>query len=286
MAKLLRPLIIIVLLLAVGALVMEVLLFNQREPLKGRADKHQQASVRLAERLNAAIDPHIPRVDEQLDGEALLDYTRMDSELDRLHRFAVARLDLLEETAIDLKETQDTLAETERTLARTQRELEDARAEIRRLEGVVAERDRQLTAANRRIDGLENEKRGLEQEVAALKTEIEEKDELITTQSEEIEFLNAELSIYRVPGQVFETPELLSGEIVHVENEWSFVVINIGRADRLSLGSPLLVHRGEEYIGRVRVTSTDEHLSIGAIVLDQMKVPFEPGDKVFFTRML
>ncbi len=287
MAKLLRPLIVIVLLLSIGALVMGILLFNEREPLKGRADTHKEASIQLARLLAAEIDPHVSGIDERLDPEALLDYERMRPQLDLLRGIAQTRLDELVDTHSDLERTRNTLAQTERDLANTRDQLESARRRIDELEDSLAERTRQLAAANRRISGLEDDKSQLEDEIDTLQGRVAELEQEVERQTHEIEHLEYENSILRGPTDVVvDTPEGLHGEILHVEEEWNFVVINIGRDQRLALGTSMVVHRGDEYLGRIRVSSTERELSVGSIIIEQQKEPFQPGDRVFYTRRL
>src|SRR6056297_2455156 len=133
MTKLLRPLIILMLLLSIGALVLGILLFKQRELLKGRAQKHADAAVALAEKLTAARDPFIDPIDKKLDANALVNFQQMDSELETLSAIVGTRLDSLFDTGQDLKDTRDELAKTRDELARTKEELQAARDEIARL---------------------------------------------------------------------------------------------------------------------------------------------------------
>jgi chromosome segregation ATPase len=287
MAKLLRPTIIVLLLLSIGALVLGIFLFMNREQLKGRADKHADAVMALSEKLTAPRDPFIKKIKDQelvLTRTNLLDYVRMDNELSNLSKTATIRLNELFDTAQDLKNTGDELAATLDELARTKQELQAARDEIARLEGVVAEKERELAIANERIDSLESEKATLEEEIAGLNDNIKTLE--ISKEDLEAENKSLELQLRKLLPQtgseVTDTPEGLSGEVVLVNSDWNFVVVDIGAEDRLAPLTQMLVHRGEHLVGKVRSTQVENQIAVCEIDRGFEQIPIQAGDKVFY----
>lgn len=284
MGKLLRPTIIIVLLLSIGSLTLGILLFNQRELLKGRTQKHAEAAMALSRQLTAEREPFIESIDRRLNLDNLLDYEQMDGELRTLSAIATTRLESLFDTASDLKDTRDELAETLDELARTRQELQDARREIARLEGVVAERERELQIANERIDTLEFEKTSLEEEIDGLNDQL--RDLQIAKEDLEAENRSLELRIARLLPQTelgpTDTPEGLGGKVLLVNSDWNFIVIDLGSDDELAPLTRMLVHRDNHLVGRVRATAVEENLAICEIDRDFEKMPIEVGDKVFY----
>lgn len=284
MAKLLRPTIIVLLLLSVGSLVLGILLFNNREILKGRADKHADAVMELATKLAAERDPFINKIDKELVRTNLLDYARMDSELEALSAIASTRLDTLFDTGQDLKDTQDELNETLDELARTKQELQAARDEIARLEGVVAEKERDLAIANERIDTLETEKSNLENEIAGLNDQIED----LERQKEDLEAENKSLDLRlkkllpTVTTDVTDTPEGLTGKVVLVNDDWNFIVVDLGVQDELAPLTSMLVHRGDHLVGKVRSTKVEDSMAVCEIDRDFEQMPIQTGDSVFY----
>lgn len=287
MAKLLRPTIIVLLLLSIGSLVLGILLFNNRELLKGRADKHADAVMELAEKLTAERDPFISKINKELVRTNLLDYARMDSELDSLSAIAVTRLDSLYDTGQDLKDTQDELNKTLDELARTKQKLQAARDEVARLEGVVAAKERELAIANERIDTLETEKSNLEDEIAGLNDQIEE----LEIQKEDLEAENKSLDLRlkkllpTVTSEVTDTPEGLTGEVVLVNDDWNFIVIDLGSEDELAPLTNMLVHRGDHLVGKVRSTQVENSMAVCEINRNFEQMPIETGDSVFYPGM-
>ncbi len=284
MAKLLRPTIIVMLLLSIGSLTLGILLFNQRELLKGRTQKHAEAAMTLSRQLAAEREPFISSIDRRLNLDNLLDYEQMDGELRTLTAIATARLETLFDTASDLKDTRDELAATLDELARTRQELQDARREIARLEGVVAERERELAIANERIDTLEFEKTNLEQEIDGLNDQV--RDLQIAKEDLEAENRSLELRIARLLPQTelgpTDTPDGLTGEVLLVNSDWNFIVIDLGSEQELAPLTNMLVHRGEHLVGRVRSTTVESSLAICEIDRPFERMPIEVGDRVFY----
>ena len=71
MAKALKPLVIILLLLSITSLTLGILLFGKREVLKGRTQKLEQSVLALASSLNAAQEPFIADLGVRLNGDAI-----------------------------------------------------------------------------------------------------------------------------------------------------------------------------------------------------------------------
>jgi len=272
------------LLLSIGALVLGVLLFNNREILKGRTKKHAEAAQALAEKLTAGRDPFIEPIDKELNMDNLLNYQQMDGELGTLSSIAGTRLDVLFDTGQDLKNTRDELEATRAELARTKQELADARAEIERLEGVVAEKERQLAEANQRIDTLETEKDSLEEEIEGLNDKVADLEIEIEDKEAEIVSLQTIVDKLRPDDnpEVTDTPKGLKGEVVLVNSDWNFIVVDIGEQDELAPLTPMLVHRGNHLVGKVKASMVDETAAVCEINRDFEQMPIQAGDTVFY----
>jgi uncharacterized coiled-coil protein SlyX len=285
MAKLLRPLVIVLFLLSIVALVLGVMLFTEREALKGRADKFVDGVQRVADILTEGRDPHVEAIEERLREEQLTDYERMDAPLNTLAAIAQNRHQALFNTRDDLKKTNDELDATRQELAQSRQDLANARDEIARLETRVAEKDREIAQANRRVADLESANAGLQEEVTALNDRIvlveEEKrglEDQITSLEQRIAALVPDTQQIATP-----TPEGLTGEILLVNPVWNFVVLNLGADDELAPQSELLVHRDDHLVGKIRVSQVEDDLAVAEIVRDWEKLPLRKGDQVFFT---
>ncbi len=76
----------------------------------------------------------------------------------------------------------------------------------------------------------------------------------------------------------------LEGQILAVNPAWNFVVLNLGDKNGISSNSELLVKRGTQLVGKVRVTSVEPSTSIADIVAKSVPAgtTIAPGDNVIF----
>ncbi len=276
MNKLLRPMIIVLLLLSMASLILGILLFNEREVIKARTQRLEQGVADVADSLRY----------EDLDREKLMDFDQMRSELNRIDVHAALVAQDLQDAKHDLE-----VAEAERDEARdelqvAQDNLAEVEAKVEPLEENLAEARTELARANRQVDQLEGEKVSLESRIDRLETQVaeleEEKFELAQTIEDQREVI-AEYEGELFPEEaVVDTPEGLTGQILTTRPDWNFVVLNVGSAAGLRRNSQLLVHRDEELVGRVRVSSLEDNLAIAEIMRDWEQVPLERGDHVLF----
>lgn len=276
MAKLLKPMVIVLLLLSIAALVLGIMLFNEREIIKGRTQRLENAAAEVAQSLHYT----------DLDQQALMDYERMDNVLNRLNVHAALTWQELQDTIQDLANTRLDLEQTREELRITQNRLEEAEQRIVRLEDDLAERTAELARANQEITQLEQDKVGLEGQIDELELQVArmqeeqlEMAETIADQQTLIEEYEAEL----FPDEgVVVTPVGLSGTILVVNPDWNFVVLDVGSEDGLSLNTEMLVHRNDELVGRVRVSNVKKQIAVAEIMDDWRQLPLKEGDHVLF----
>lgn len=286
MAKALKPLVVILLLLSIAALVLGAMLFGKRETLKGRTQKLEQAVEGLAAQLAAPREPYVEGLEPaRLDAQKLMDYASMDVPLARLKVLAANRYDQLFQTHDDLKVMTDRLEATNRVLLATQNELADTKDELAQTQDELTERTAELARANESIGALEQEKDLLQVQIDDLNTQLTEAQEAsrdledqIVTLTQDIAELERRLGI----GQKATMEEGLAGRILVVSPEWNFVVLNIGSEDGVVAAAEMLVHRADQLIGKVRISEVTDQYAIADIVTDWEKAPPREGDHVFF----
>ncbi len=276
MAKLLKPMVIVLLVLSVASLVLGIMLFNEREVIKGRTQRLENAAAEFARSLHY----------DNLDRQALMDYDRMDTALNRLNVHAALTWQELQDTIQDLANTRLDLEQTREELRITQNRLEAAEQRIVRLEDDLSERTAELARANQQISQLERDKASLqsriddfELQVARMEEEQLEMAETIADQQSLIEEYEAELF---ADESVIGTPPGLSGQLLVVNPDWNFVVMNVGSEDGLSLNTEMLVHRDDVLVGRVRVSSVRKQYAVADILEDWKQFPLQEGDHVLF----
>jgi hypothetical protein len=71
----------------------------------------------------------------------------------------------------------------------------------------------------------------------------------------------------------------VSGKVTFVDRTWNFVVLNVGLQDGLVPNGELIVYRGRNFLGKIRVTKVDSNDAVAEILPD-IKGTIEIGDAV------
>ena len=265
MSKLLKPLIIAMLVLSIGALVLGTLLYQKREIVKGRTQKLQDSVATIAQNLEY----------KRLNKDSLKNLDSMGTELGALTAAAKEKQNELVATIETLDQTKTTLASTEETLETTKTELRQSEDQVAALEEDVAAKQSEISRKETQIAGLEEETANLSDEVSKLENEY-------TLAQAELDDLNAEyMNLEEAYKEIIrtqtanntngDTPGILpivdvEGKVLVVNPEWNFVIIDKGSEDELRENVILLVHRGSEPIGKVRISLVQDSIAIAEIV--------------------
>jgi len=119
------------------------------------------------------------------------------------------------------------------------------------------------------------------------KAELAEKSQMVETLNrnkadadEKLSAVNKEVERYRAGV----TRQGLTGKILAVNPGWNFVVLSVGDRQGAATGGIMIVTRGGEAIGRVRITSIEPSTSIADIVPGSIRrgVTVQPGDAVVY----
>ena len=74
-------------------------------------------------------------------------------------------------------------------------------------------------------------------------------------------------------------PPGISGKVTFVDRTWNFVVLNVGLSNGVVPNGELIVYRGRNFLGKVRVTKADPNDSVAEILPD-IKGNIQIGDAV------
>jgi len=72
----------------------------------------------------------------------------------------------------------------------------------------------------------------------------------------------------------------VSGQVVVVNREYDFIVMNLGKNHGLSIGQEFQIVRGSEVLGRVKVEKVYDELAAAAILPESQKDSIREGDSV------
>lgn len=161
----------------------------------------------------------------------------------------------LESKSAELKTVSDRLSETESTLKSMNDKLGG-----RSLESVLAS----LNESNEQVKVLEAEKKVIQDSLAQIQKDLNRLQELDRLREQS------------------KAPIELSGRVVAINKQWNFVVLDVGKDDKLVEGVELTVYRGDSLVGKVRSVSVDATTAIADIMPEWTKTEIQVGDKVLF----
>jgi hypothetical protein len=124
-------------------------------------------------------------------------------------------------------------------------------------------------------------------DVPALTQQINEKDAQIASLNERLQASSAELNTLKTEKKQREeglTRKGLEGRVLAVNPAWNFVVLGIGDRQGVVSNSEMLLKRGDQYLGKVRITSVEPSTSIADILVNTLPagVSVQPGDSVIY----
>jgi hypothetical protein len=73
-------------------------------------------------------------------------------------------------------------------------------------------------------------------------------------------------------------PEGLSGKVLYYDKMWNFTVLDIGKKKGVLPSGVMIVHRGTDIVGKIRVVTVDNDCCIADFLGDPKKKEPKPGD--------
>lgn len=317
MAKLLKVLVVLLLILSAVALVIELKLFSQREELKGRNILLTRSAIQVAKTFEnvpadtdlAARDlPHFQPNEEMFkhfyqvgaDGKVVMDAgkKKMDGPgtLDAALKEIAAKADLqylrLNDTRSGLDNTRKVLGETSNTLSATIQDLSTTSNTLKKTEGdletakqEVAKKTEEAADLSQKNEALSGEVEKKKEEVAKLTDKVSDTEAKVEATKRYVEKLQKDLEACvrgtTDPNAV--TPGL-QGEVVVVNTNWNFVIVDILPDAKVIPMSELTIHRDAKLVGKVRVSEVlrDRHFAFGEILPQWQQMPITKGDYAFY----
>ncbi len=279
MAKALKYIVILLLLLCIGSLVLGIQLFSKREVLKGRTQKLEQTLGTIAK--NIRYDAFNVG---SLAAEDVNQLNAIQTSLNQLAAAAQVQYDDLQNTKQDLETTRQDLSMTKDQLARTEADLDRAKGEVETLTTAVSEKNAQISQQQTRIDGLEQEKVNLQisiddlnNQIVAVEDDLRDAQDKILTLEQTVGQLENELG-YKTKV----LPKGLTGRILFVNKDWNFVVIDLGSDDGLVSNAEMLIHRKDNLIGKITISGIARKMAIAELQPEWAQAQVKEGDFVVF----
>ena len=318
MDKLLKALVVVVFVLSGVALTVEVLLFLQREELKGRNIKLMDGTIRIAGQIEVPPDATVdmaardlPRL--KLDREEFKNFYQvgpdgkvvvengvkkmdgpgtLDAKLKEVAANAEVQYSRLNDTRLGLEQTRGVLSTTSNTLVTTEKELAQTKDTLKQTEADLAVAKEDIVQKTGQIATLTDEKKTLENDVEQKKGEIvkltdklSDKESQLDATKRFVEKLQKDLaSCLHGPSDSNAPPPGLQGRILVVNTNWNFVVMDMNEDSRMIPLTDLTVQRNDKLVGKVRVSEVmlEQKFAFGEILTDWQQMPLARGDYVFY----
>jgi peptidoglycan hydrolase CwlO-like protein len=203
----------------------------------------------------------------------------------------------LQSTSKKLKESEQTLATTKASLDETTTKLGEAttkadslQSELSKAQSIAGELEQKVSAAEQRVTAAQTEISEVKSQLGAESAAAKEAQSKLTQLESEKKILNDDLASAKAEvarlldiqkrTQTGEMPPGINGRILSVNRNWNFVVLNIGDKQGVVENGELIIYRNKEFVGKVRVVSTEANTCVADLILDSLKGEVQIGDEV------
>ena len=260
--KLLVPLLGGLAVLAMGVAAFGILLMQQERDK--RIAKERELKVIVAERedlkaRNSELEQAKTQAEEQL-ARARKDLTQAQQEMAK---------------AIEARDTlTKSIEDREREIGRLTKDLEQAQTQSKQATSQLADLQSERDVIKKQLADLESAKSTLEAKVAEMSSHpTVELDKVV---------VNGQSMATGATATASSGPSGSSanGQVVVVNREYDFIVMNMGKNQGLTVGQQFKIVRGSEVLGTVKVEKVYDELSAAAILPESKKDSIREGDAV------
>ena len=197
----------------------------------------------------------------------------------------------MSELTTDNSDKEKQVADLSDNVTKLKATIDDAQKQMADKDATLAQNKTDLDAKDARIHDLETQLSGSgsapNAELDELKKQVNEKDVLIAAQQSKLKDEESQISTFRKleadrQGKILRKG--LEGKILAVNSSWNFVVLSLGDRNGVVENAEMLIKRGDQLIGKVRVTSAEPSTSIADIVVNSVPsgLSIQPGDSVIY----
>ena len=165
-----------------------------------------------------------------------------------------------------------------------QKEMADKDATISQQKDDMAQKDKRISDLEEQLNNPSSHQNS---EVDDLKKQLDEKTLLITSQQAKLKDYESQLADFRKAEADRRAKIMrkgLEGKILAVNSAWNFVVLSLGDRNGVVENAEMLIKRGDQLIGKIRITSAEPSTSIADIVVNSVPqgLSVQPGDTVIY----
>ena len=280
--KMAVPLLAVLTVMAMG--VAGAAIYLQMQEREKRQAKERELQIAVTEMENLKV---------QLD-ETQRSKSRAEEELAALKKEFSSTQDELVKTIRAQETLTRDIEDREKEIARLTKDLEQIRGESKQMSGQLSALQDERDAVKKKLTDLERAKQDLESKVMELSDRpTVELDKVLVTNdqgglgigamdsSSPAESLGSSGSAGSLVMPVSAgAASTAGGQVVVINREYDFIVVNLGKNHGLSVGQEFQIVRGNEVLGRAKVEKVYDELSAAALLPDSKKNSIREGDTV------
>ncbi len=232
---------------------------------KQRMVKEQELAIARAEK--EGMEQEL-RQTKQAKQQAEADLTKSKDQLSQT-------MDLLAQERKAKEDLAQSVEDRQHEIDRLSKDMEQLRQERETMVSQASQLKGQQSSLQSQVTELEKAKSDLESKVMELSQQpTVELDRVVVGQG-------GEGAAATASGEAAAMPASAShGQVLVVNREYDFIVVNMGKNQGLQIGQEFQVVRGEEVLGRVKVEKVYDELSAAAILPQSKKDAIREGDLV------
>jgi hypothetical protein len=220
------------------------------------------------------------------------DKQNLTADKNRLTADLAARTEQLNNTQQKLAKTSEELTTTVGLLEAEKIKFAQKTQEADNCKQTVADRTRELEQAKTELTAAQENMKKIQDSLAEAGIEdiksIEQLRDKIVAQTEENKILGRQLLVMRDENLMLKqkveelsiTPVNLRGTIAEVRDNWGFVVLDLGKNQRVQTNTNFLVYRDTKLIGKVQVRSVGQTTSVAEVLPEFQRAALRVGDLV------
>ena len=189
-----------------------------------------------------------------------------------------------EKVATENTDLKGQLTKSASAMADIQKQVADKDATITQQKTDMAAKDTRITELESKANGAS---KAANDPTIELKKQLEEKDLLTTGLQSKLKDQETQLTALKEREAQRRTKTMrvgLEGRILAVNPSWNFVVLSLGDRNGVVNNAEMLIKRGSQLIGKVRISSVEPSTSVADIVANSVRpgMTVQPGDSVIY----
>lgn len=267
--KLLVPLLGFLAVLAMGVAAFGIVMLQQEKDKRIAKERELKLAVAENEELKARaneLEQAKAAVEDQL-AKANKDVSQAKQDLVK----AVEARDALTKSVED----------REQEIKRLAKDLEQAQTQQKQAVSQLSDLQTERDSIKKQLTDLESAKSALESKLAeATGRPTVELDRVVVGGQPGGDSASASMAPSQAAGSSAAPASGTNGQVVVINREYDFIVMNMGRNHGLAIGQQFKIVRGSEVLGTVKVEKVYDELSAAAILPDSKKDSIKEGDAV------